>query len=478
MKTIPLPINSKPYQNVDEMTLNEASSQLLDGFIDDLGNSVTRSGLEDFTTLGSVRASAGGYWWEALGVTIFVSDGRTYKISDETGTVVDITGDLLLTDGRPTFADNGTYLVIANGGQMVYTDGTTPTAYITDSDAPTQVTHVAFLDYYLIVNRVGTGLFYYAIFIGAPTVWIAVAVYSAESNPDNIISLYVNRRIIYLIGTQSIEFWINDGISPFSRQDGTIASRGGMSGYSSVVVNEIFYMFDERRRFLAINGTTPSELSTPFDRVIEQFTDVSDCFADYIKDNGKDFIYLTFPAEQRTLVYDIAGQYWAEATFYDEITHGRTRFIGNCYVYARGWGKSLWGSYRDDKIYEMSPRFYSDAGVTRRFSKRTGFIDHGFPNKRKRSYRITMRLKTGVGIGASGSEVPYARLRFRDVQKDGSMFWSNYYLIPLGVRGERGFLFTIRGLGSYYARQYEIDCSAAVPLVIGECYEDLDVNEF
>ena len=146
MKQVFLPFNAPPFQNAESFALNQLSESLFDAFIvklekDDM--TVKRQGVETLVKLGTAKPIDGVYWWEKQQLLISVSDGSVFKTINATGTTVDITGDKLLDSGRPTFTDNGTTLVIANGGRMVFTDGTALTAFIADADAPTQVTHVA-----------------------------------------------------------------------------------------------------------------------------------------------------------------------------------------------------------------------------------------------------------------------------------------------------------------------------------------------
>ena len=263
-KTFNVPINSPPYQNVDGMVLDTLSEKLLDGYIDELGNTNKRPGLSSYIKLGSFKTVDGGYWWDGTGVALFNSDGSIYKVSDSNGTVANITntGDKIESSGRATFADNGSYFVAANGGKMVYSNGTADTAYITDVDAPTSVTHIAFLDQYLLANNVNTGKFHFCDFSSSPTTWSALDVFTAESLPDDLVALYVNQKNIILMGTESIEFWTNDGVSPFSRITGWTIQRGVMSKHCTVNINGLLYFFDDKRKLTVLDMNSHKTLNT------------------------------------------------------------------------------------------------------------------------------------------------------------------------------------------------------------------------
>lgn len=473
--TVEIPFNSIPYQNVDSIVLNDLSDSLFDGFIDELGNTNKRQGLQKKVEVNNLGGIDGEYWWENRGLVIFVSEGNIYKIINKSGTTVNITGDKLLPGIRPTFIDNGEIIVIANGGRMVFTDGTAPTTFIADPDAPTEVTHLAFLDQFILANEVGTGRFHFADFVTAPTTWFAVDAFTAESNPDNLIALYVNKRIIHLYGTQSVEFWFNDGISPFTRLQGTTLQRGAMSPYTRVNVKGVDYFFDNERNLNRLQGQTAQVINTSFDKTISNFDEVDDVVADYVIVDGKKWILFHFPTENRTLLYDIQVNYWAELSTFNTVMNIRDRFIGQSYVYARGFNQHLFGSFKNSQILEMKNEFFDDDGINIRFSKTTGWINHKKPKNKKRSYRLTFTLKTGTGLDPGGTGEPFLRIRWRD---DGNSTYGNFRKVSLHSIGNRQFKVDIGGLGSYYARQYNIEMSENVPFVIGPVFETLDINEF
>ena len=475
MEKLKFPVNQIPYQNVDSILLNQLSDSMFDGFIDELGFTNKRPGFLSKLELGTGATIDGLYWWENRGLVIIVAGGRTYKIINESGTFVDITGDLLNIGIRPTFTDNGDIVVIANGGRMVFTDSIAPTTFIADPDAPTEVTHVAFLDQFIIANEVGSGRFHFADFILAPTTWFAIDVFTAEADPDNIIALYVNKRIINIFGTKSIEFWFNDGISPFSRLQGTTLQRGAMSAYTTVNVNETFYFFDDRRRLNSLVGQTPTIISTSFDKTIQGFRFVQDTIADYVTVDGKHWVIFTFPLENKSLLYDLQGNYWSEWTNWDSINQVRKRFLGNAYAYARGFNQHLFGSFKDDYNLEMKSSFFNDGGDQIRFEKTTGWIDYDQPDNRKRSYKITFRLKTGVGIGEGGNTEPFMRMRWRE---SGETEYGNFRKIGLRISGKRNFKITTRNLGNYYSRQWNIQMFEDVPFSIGDAIEGIDIDKF
>lgn len=472
-----LPLNSIPYQNVNDITLDNISDALFDGYIDEFGNTNKRPGLLEFANLENSSAIDGLFSWEAKKLIIVVSDGNIFTI-DASGNVNDITGDQLEVSTRCSFAENGNFVVIANGGQMVYTDGVSNTIAITSPNAPTQVTHVAFLDYYLLANEKGDDIIRFADFENvAPTTWLFADFFQAESLPDGILAMLVSNGIIYLFGENSIEFWVNNGVNPFARQS-TQRERGLMSPYSVVLVNDSFYFFDSRRRLTLMNGFNARIVNTSFDKTIQQFEKVDDALADYCTVIGKNWVVFNFPDAGRTLVYDLNGpatQYWAEWSAWFKPDAIRKRFFANNFIYAKFINKHLIGSYQTGKVLELSETAYDDDGTEIHFLKRTGHIDYEAPYNLKISYEIIVRMLSGIGLQQDSNAKATARIRWRD---NGDTSWSNYVDIDLSNTGNTQFLKNITQNGSYYTRQYEIVFTDNSSFVMGKSYERVDINEF
>ena len=481
MALIKIPFNTPPNQNTDSILLNAESETLYDGYI---VTYVDQEGLERFATvkrpglayafqIGTLSPSQGQYWWKNKKVLISVSDGSIHKVTDSTGTRVDLTNDALLETGRPTFATNGTHLVMANGGKIIYTDGTTTTAYITDGDAPTLVTHVAFYDQWLLAFQVGTATVHFCDFVSAPTAWNALDVFTAEESPDYLVAMYVHEGKIVFLGESSVEIWFNDGVTPFSKLQGASQSVGTMSPHGNAIVQKSIYFFDDKRTLKRLTQNTVEPVNNSFNIAIQKFDTVSDCIADYVTFEGRNWLLFTFPTEQRTLFFNLDLNHWAEWSYWDTQTATRNRFLGASYAYATDWNKHFFGSFLTDDFLYMDSLEYLDCDNKINFLKQTGNIDHGNHRNYKFSHVLDFKLKTGVGMGAGGNDIPYATLRYRS---DGNSSWSNYRNLPLGVLGDREFLVSTDLLGAYKTRQYEFSFIQNAPCIIGEVIEDVTIG--
>jgi hypothetical protein len=474
MPIVPLPITGPAFQNADEITLSKFSAALIDGYVDALGNSIRRPGLLSFFDVATDLAIDGLYYWKRQSVVIVVSGGNVYKVT-QAGVITDLTGDNLIAGTRVSFAFNGTYLVMANGGRMVYTDGTANTAFIGDGDAPTAVTHVAFLDTYILCNNVNTGKFHWSD-VGTALNWSALSFATAEGSPDYVIALYVAWREVMLFGEESTEVWFNDGTTPFARLSQGYTEGGCGAAYSVQFADNTWFYLDDNRRVVRLVGRTPKIMSGPYDKVIQKLTTISDAIGNIINIEGQAFYVITFPSDNLTLAYNYKDESWSQWGYWNESTVEHDCWIGNDHVFISDWAVHLVGSRVDGKVYKMSHDYYDDAGNTVRKLRRTGHIDHD-TFQRKRSREIILKLKRGVGKTDNLDpndefSMPYATIKWRD---NGNSVWKKERAIPLNRIGDTEFIHRMRAMGVYKTRQYEIVVTDKTDFILVGGEEDVVV---
>lgn len=469
MPSVDIPINGSAYQNIDEVELSNLSPSLIDGYVNEAGHTCRRPGLLEWTDLGTGQPVDGEYWWDKQSLFLVVSGGRIFKINSD-GVATELTGATLSTGTKVTFADNGTYCIMANGGQMVYTDGLTATV-MADVDAPVNVTHVVFLDGYIICNSVGTAKFHYSDPIDVLD-WNALDFASAEGAPDDVIAIHVGWREIMLVGAESIETWYNDGVTPFSRYTQGFIQRGCSAPYTMKLFNNTWYFLDEDRQLIKLEGRSPVSISGPFDKTFQSIADVSDATGDIVTVGGKVFYVLNFPTEGKTFAYHIKSNDWAEWSWWNGGTATYERHIASCFEYAKGFGKVIAGSRKaDGKVFIVSFDYNDDNGDLIRILRRTGHIDHDTYN-RKKSSEILFRLKRGAGDDGDITNAPYIMVRYRT---DGKATWSNERRISLGLLGDTDIIARMTRLGIYRTRQYEIVLTDKTPLVLVGAKEKIEV---
>ena len=123
----------------------------------------------------------------------------------------------ILGNGLYSLTDNGTQLLIScNPNAYIYTIDTEELTRITDEDYPGSIV-VDYIDSYFVVLPPNSQRFYISdIYDG--TTWDALDFASAEGLPDNLVTICVDHRELWLFGVDSTEVWSNTGGTfPFCR---------------------------------------------------------------------------------------------------------------------------------------------------------------------------------------------------------------------------------------------------------------------
>lgn len=471
IQTLPLPITKGVYRNADGEALSEFNFQLLDGYLNELGYHVKRPGVAPFADLliGEGFPVMGMYWWPNKQYVLAISNGKCFKIEYTAGgvTVTDLAGTLLTSGITTTFTTDGTYAFFAAGGPILYTDGITGPTPIPDGDAPTTVTHVDWIDGYLLAIN-GTNKFFHSN-LNDPTNWSALSYYSAVGNADNIVAMKVFEREIYLFGDVSLEVWENTGSIPsiFQRVQGSYKDVGCAAKYSPVFSEFGIFWLSNKRRFVKYSGGSIEPVSTPYDKEIEEMSSVSDCVGNLVKINGITFMLFLFSSEDRTLAFNTANNTWSEWRHYNTTTGEYERFLGNYHCHAEGWGMELVGSKDEAIVHAFSPTAYDDDGAPIRFSLQTGHVDH-HSNSQKRCHELSMRVKRGTRELAL---TPVLMYRWRN---DNKQTWSNWHEKSLGDIGESSIPVIMRNLGIYTTRQWEFVVTENVPFSFGSVLESVE----
>lgn len=482
MPTVKIPLSSTVYTNADGMELTDNDSELLNAYVDELGYTVKRPGLFHALDLGegANKPVTGLFWWAEKQAGLAVCNNKIFRLSYTSGTLSKtlITTNQLTGTRRPTFAlgNNANvstptlYGVIANGGAMVEGNGTGTSisnfATISDADAPTTVTHVDGVDGYIFATT-GKNTFQFSD-VTNPVSWSALSYASAMRNPDSIKALKVFNRQVFLFGTQTLERWENDGVSPFSPAPGGFYETGIIAPDSLIRTYMGLYWLSHNRRLVrysAENGIV--QVSTPYDKEISSFSDLTDAYSIYVEINGQPFILTTFEADNRTLAYNMIQDKWSEWTYWNTGSNEDSRFLGSSYMYSPLWGVHLVGSRSSSDIYYLSSSYKDDAGREIRVKKITGNIDYG-TTKRKRSREVRLRIKRGEGHNGT-----HAKLLIR--WNDDRRGWSNYTELSLGNIGEREIVQRFYPKGAYRTRQYEFLVTDPVSVVFGDGEEDIDL---
>jgi hypothetical protein len=464
---MPLPLTGDPYANTEEPEMDGVSVSVIDGYVNELGHTVKRPGLEEWNDLGTSTGLDGLYWWDEQGVALSVSGGRVFKHADFTGTRTELLGATLNNGTRVSFASGITNAIMANGGKMVHTDLTSLTQ-MADGDAPTAVSHVVSMDNYILANTINSRAVNFSNNLSI-TAWSAVDTFQKSGGPDNLIALNKGWSELVLSGKGNTEVWYNDGVTPFVRRSNGLIERGCGAAYTVTQVGNDWMWLDDKRRFVKLDQRAPTHISFPYHKMISAFASVDDAISDNIEVAGFPLYVTSFPSARKTLAYNYQKDGWAEWGYWNASNASYEAFRGSCYCYAKAWNLHLVGDRTNGKIYTMSRNHYTDNGDPIRTLRRTGFISHG-TSALKTSNEIVFRLKRGQGN--SDVSDPVMTLRWRN--HNGA--WSNERQLRLGAVGDHYLEARTHRLGEYRYRQYEICHTDATDFVLVDAQEDVEIG--
>lgn len=447
MPWMPVPMFGAPMENFEEIELDQTCASVIDGYVNELDHIYMRPGYTQWLDTGTGLPIDGLFWWDEQRVVLVVSNQRVWKITDAAGTMTEITGSTaLMPSANCTFANTHTTAWIANGAQMVTTDLNTLTT-VPNANAPTHVTHVGYLDGYILALDPTLNLIYFTDPIDQ-TLWNALDFFAANGEPDVTLAMKIGFREVVLCGRTSVEFWFDDAVTPFARIDGSVQSYGISAPYSLTQVGNTWMWLDHTRRFVNMEGRAVQYKSSPYDKVIQRYASVDDAIGYTMSVDGYPLYILNFPTAGQSLVYNWKTDKWSKWGSWNPATATYGRFQGNQYCYARYWNTHLIGDPQG-RIHKLSRTVFTDNGASIRTLVRTGHINHQL-DATKRSNHLRVKLKRGAGN--ANVQTPQVSMRRR--VNNGAQ-WSNERWASLGEVGQHEQMFSWRRNGVYRTCQYE-----------------------
>ena len=404
--------------------------------------------------------------WVTNGVAYVVSGSEFYSLT--TSYTVTLLGTVSGT-GPVSMADNGTQIFIAcNPLSYIYNTSTAVFAQITDVDFP-GAGSVGYLDGYFVFNEPDSQKFWVTSLLDGTSV-DPLDFASAEGYPDNVISLIVDHREIFLFGTTSVEVWYDAGTPdfPLARIQGAFMEVGCEAAYSVAKLdNSVFWLgSDARGRGIVYraNGYTPARLSTnAVEYAIQGYGSISDAIAYTYQQDGHPFYVLIFPTADATWVYDVSTRLWHERAGFSNGQFVRHR--SNCQTSFND--EIVVGDYEDGRLYAFDLDVYADDDQIQKWLRSWRALATGQNNlKRTAHHSLQLDAQTGVGLNDGQGSDPQVMLRWSD---DAGHTWSNEHWKSMGAIGNYGYRTIWRRLGmteKIRDRVYEVSGTDPVKIAI------------
>lgn len=323
---------------------------------------------------------------------------------------------------------------------------------------------------------------------------------SKDGAPDNLVTLIVDHREVYLLGEASSEVWVDQGTSPFpfARIPGTSTQHGIVAPFSMARLGNSFAYLSKNNRGTAqivqMNGYVPQRISTH--AVENSLTNqtITDAVAWTYQLEGHEVYVISFPTLQLTWCYDVATQMWHKWLYTNNLGQYE-RCRGNCSAVFQGY--VLIGDYSNGKIYKLDRNIYTDDGQNVKRLRRAPHLTADL----QRQYFEELQIQFQPGVGTTGiatnysidvltigpndfyaispGEIvvigtgslsasttttnPQAMLRW---SSDGGSTWSNEHWTAIGAIGKYSNRAIWRRLGFARDRVFEVSVSDPVKAVI------------
>lgn len=437
-----------PYRNADPYAILNNLYLAQDCYLVSLGGGHyaihKRPGLSSFVDTGTERSIDGVYWFNEQKCLIVCSDGNVDKYTDKFGTKTRIGTNVLEKNTRVTFCkvadsanSNTVTLFMANGGNIVYTTGSSCTQ-LTGANIPTRVTHVLSLNTYLACNDLDNPTKWKTSDAGTPKTFSSNFTYSAQALTDKINGLYQNKGKIWVTGENSIEPHYDTGLeTPFNPITGGLVETGLVNSYSITKVNnDVIFLNGDRDIINLPDGSASSQIiSDSYANRIQTLSSINDVEVDYIGGiGGRKFVLFNFNDAHISLVYDYNLKCFYEWGWWNTDENEYEQFRGRCYTYCPDWNLHIIGDRENGLLYKMSEDYTTDNGDYIRTEIITG--NYNFNStllQRNQIKRLYLHTRRGDGKSSDTATAPKCYLQYK---QNFTNSWANQIEIDLGAIGQ------------------------------------------
>lgn len=303
----------------------------------------------------------------------------------------------------------------------------------------------------------------------------ALDVASKSSYADNIATLGVRQREVWLIGAQtSTEPWYLSGAADFAFEavSSSFVPYGCIAKYSmaSIDASLLWLSQDLKGKGIVVQseGYQAKRISThAIEDEFSKYPTLTDAVAGSYQVEGHTFYVLHFPTADKTWAYDLSTRQWAEQTWLDNngVEHcDRARF------YTHAHGRIIGQDWETGVLYELSNEVFQDNGAPI-------LCRRGFPhvvNEMRRMTHWGLTVDVQGGTVEDGQEDPQIGMRYSD---DRGKTWSDPDYQPFGKIGEYEASPYYPSLGMARDRVYEVMWAENIKAVLNGLYLETEPCE-
>lgn len=352
-------------------------------------------------TVSSVSSGA------VTGLTVYSQGSYTAQPINPTSTTTSGSGSgltLTLTFGTGT-GNTGSYTVSPS-----QTEATSETMYalnfsiLPSTDGAFQGADIVdIVDNYFVYNDPNTQRWAASNILSPITP--ALSYGNKDGAPDNLVSIIVDHREVYLMGEESSEVWVDAGTFPFpfQRIPGTSTQHGIVAKFSvSRLGNSFAYLSRNIRgqsQVMLMEGYIPKRISNHAveNTLVNQYVEDAVSFTYQLE--GHEVYVISFPTIDLTWAFDITTSMWHKWLWCDN-NNQYHRCRANCSAVFQNM--VLVGDWQNGQIYELDPNNYTDNGQNVRRLRRAPHLVTDL----QRQYFEELQIQFQPGVGVIGATTP------------------------------------------------------------------------
>lgn len=332
------------------------------------------------------------------------------------------------------------------------------------SDPVVNARRAAFLDGYFVANRVSSRQFNISNLLDGAT-WSGLDFAYKEGYPDNILAVWSEPPLLYLLGTETLEVWRNSGAAsfPLERVDGGFSHTGLVGAWSCASIMGKLHMLAGGSYggtvAVRMEGATPVRISTH--AVEEALKGVAPgAINSYSYVERGHWFWVLWVLGGNSWVYDATesalqgSPQWHERAVWDGANWQTYTAAFHSYLpeWNSGVGMHVVGDGTSGKLYEQHSDFFDDDGADIRCVRALPYVYS--EGQRIRHNRIDFELETGTA-----GTPPVVTLDWSD---DRGQTWGTaagvgtFRTLGPGVSGTYTTRYWCVGLGSSRGRVYRI----------------------
>jgi hypothetical protein len=368
---------------------------------------------------------------------------------------------------KVALATNGKQILISNGTNgYIYTFSGSTFALISDVNYTQTANSNCFLNGFFIVNEPGSanpGQFQISnVYDG--TVWPALQFATAESSPDVLLALDALHGELILWGGNHIEYWQDNGGSPFpfqqlvgTAQDWGLAAVNSRAHFNNTIA---FLGLNQQGQVqvMQLNGYQPQRMSdNNIEHIINGFTVVSDAISFAYNTDGHPMYQITFPSANRSFLYEGLTNLWSEVQ--TGVTANPARHMAQ--LSASFNNESYVSDSTSGQIYFFDINTFTDNGAPIRREVETNHIE--MQGNRFTIGELWLDFQVGQGLQSGQGMNPQIML---SISKDNGETFHNERWVSLGAVGQYRNRVIWRRFGQARDFVFKFTMTDPVPFVI------------